>query len=250
MGLYRWIILALAALAIADGVALCSLRGVWRWELPRAWAILIARVVSLAGLAVVVAASVWAFEAPHIGFAITPYVGFAFGFAYVLFGFSEVSIVRPSRCALPDGGQFRIRTAVSADVDGLMRIFGQLTVLEVRSRFPAGAMPSRDTVQREVTSGNVLVAALPSEEPIGEAVYETAGANALAIMCSVAPTQRGRGVASALIDAVADRAPAMGADRLTASVLAGNSPAHELLNRRGWTFLRWEGDRAEYELTL
>jgi GNAT superfamily N-acetyltransferase len=131
-----------------------------------------------------------------------------------------------------------VRLAVSADLDAVAGLFDLYRRFQKQASDPAAA---RAFIGERLERGeSVIFLAEDAGRPLGFAQlfpsFSSVGMTRTFILNDLYVTAdaRGRGVASALLDAAAEFAQGEGASRLMLLVATDNSPAEALYIREGW----------------
>ena len=145
---------------------------------------------------------------------------------------------------LVDGRTVWLREAGPADVPAIARLFTELSREAFRSRFLSG-QPSPDLVSGlariDVRPGMVCIiadtaagSAAGPGQLAAEARYVPIGDGAAELALTVLDSYQGAGLGRLLLDALAERAPASGIERLRAIVNLSNARMLHLLAPYGW----------------
>jgi RimJ/RimL family protein N-acetyltransferase len=141
------------------------------------------------------------------------------------------------RVRLRDGGSVLLRPLVGGEVAVLQTVFGGLSTRSRRQRFlvPMPRLPSGHRRALADVDGHRHVAwvALVDGVPVGICRYVTTARDAAELAFEVVDAQQGRGIASALVDAVTTVARARGITWLEATVEPGNLASEAVLARVG-----------------
>ena len=138
---------------------------------------------------------------------------------------------------LRDGGSALLRPLVGGEVSVLETVFEGLSTRSRRQRFlvPMPRLPSSHRRALADVDGQRHVAwvALVDGEPVGICRYVTTGPGAAELAFEVADAHQGRGIASALVDAVTTVALSRGITWMEATVEPGNLASEAVLARVG-----------------
>ena len=138
---------------------------------------------------------------------------------------------------LRDGGSVLLRPLVGGEVAVLETVFEGLSTRSRRQRFlvPMPRLPSGHRRALADVDGHRHVAwvALVDGEPVGICRYVTTAPDAAELAFEVVDAQQGRGIASALVDAVTTVARARGITWIEATVESGNLASEAVLARVG-----------------
>jgi RimJ/RimL family protein N-acetyltransferase len=157
---------------------------------------------------------------------------------------------------LRDGTRVLIRPIEPADREALADGFERLSP---ESRYLRFLTPMRELGERELAYLTevdqhrhvALVAQLPeSGEGVGVARFVRTAAGEAEPAVAVADAWQGRGIGTALLDALADRAREEGIERFRALVLAHNTDAIAVLERLGSSRVEHHGREVEVEVAL
>jgi GNAT superfamily N-acetyltransferase len=159
---------------------------------------------------------------------------------------------------LRDGSRAVLRPIRADDREGIRRGFEELSEDSRYRRFfsPAPKLtPAQLTYLTDVDHHDheAVVAEAPDGTPMGVARYVRVEPDSSTAEVAVAVIDRhqGKGVASALLDRLAERAQDEGVDRFTATALATNDEVIELLSRMGpTTTAPSQGGVVEMEIEL
>lgn len=149
----------------------------------------------------------------------------------------------PRQVTLRSGDRVLIRPIRREDKDGLLDGFERLSPESRYRRFfspmnELGAGQVRYLTEVDHRTHEALIATDPSSgEWLGVArfVRSSTDPRAAEVAIAVIDSWQGRGLGTALLEALAARAPEEGVERFTASVLADNSPMLELFRHLGDT---------------
>ena len=138
---------------------------------------------------------------------------------------------------LRDGGSALLRPLVGGEVSVLETVFEGLSTRSRRQRFlvPMPRLPSSHRRALADVDGQRHVAwvALVDGGPVGICRYVTTGPGAAELAFEVADAHQGRGIASALVDAVTTVALSRGITWMEATVEPGNFASEAVLARVG-----------------
>lgn len=144
---------------------------------------------------------------------------------------------RPLSVRLANGGAATLRPLLRGEHHVLDHVFGGLSPRSRRQRFlvPMPRLPgaARRSLADVDGTRHVAWVALVGERPVGIARYIRTGAGAAEVAFEVVDDHQGRGIGSALLDALATVALADGVATLEASVEPDNHPSIRLLTRIG-----------------
>jgi GNAT superfamily N-acetyltransferase len=154
------------------------------------------------------------------------------------------SVVDPDRGAIPvrllDGGLARLRPLRAGEAGPLLDVFDGMSEMSRRHRFLVGINQlSRhmvDVLADVDGRSHVAWVATIAGRSAGVARYVRVRDKTAEVAMEVVEGDHGRGVGSALLDAVATVACSNGIARLTATVDPLNQPSLRLLNRLGLRF--------------
>ncbi len=132
----------------------------------------------------------------------------------------------------------RVRRARPEDVDAVVELF--VAVVD-EGRWLGTEPPVDRATQRERflehlngTARGAAVVAVAGEEIVGHARVDVAPYNVAGLGMMVAARWRGRGVGSALVDAIVDASRALGAHKIALQVWPHNVAARRLYRRHGF----------------
>jgi nucleotide-binding universal stress UspA family protein/GNAT superfamily N-acetyltransferase len=156
---------------------------------------------------------------------------------------------------LRDGSRVAIRPIEPDDRDGLRRAFERLSPTSRYRRFfgPMPQLSDRDLVfltRVDHHDHEALIAVASDGEGVGVARYVRTGDAIAEPAVAVIDDWHGRGVASALLDALSDRAREEGVTVFEAPVLATNAEAIRVLERLGRVTRRNEGREVVLRIAL
>ena len=138
---------------------------------------------------------------------------------------------------LRDGGSVLLRPLVAGEVSVLETVFEGLSTRSRRQRFlvPMPRLPSSHRRALADVDGRRHVAwvALADGVPVGICRYVTTGPGAAELAFEVADAHQGRGIASALVDAVTTVALSHGITWMEATAEPGNLASEAVLARVG-----------------
>ncbi|WP_416956635.1 GNAT family N-acetyltransferase [Nocardioides sp. T5] len=138
---------------------------------------------------------------------------------------------------LRDGGSLLLRPLVAGEVAVLETVFAGLSSRSRRQRFlvPMPRLPSGHRRALTDVDGDRHVAwvALVDGVPVGICRYVMTAPDAAELAFEVVDAQQGRGIASALVDAVTTVARARGITWMEATVESGNLASEAVLARVG-----------------
>jgi len=160
------------------------------------------------------------------------------------------------RVTLRDGSQIAIRPIEPADRDALAEGLRRLSPESRYRRFFASVtdLSARDLdyLTRVDHHDHEALVALDADTGggVGVARFVRTGDGCAEPAMVVADDWQGRGVATALLDALVDRAREEGVERFVAPVLAGNREAMRVLERLGRTTVRSAGREVELDIDL
>jgi nucleotide-binding universal stress UspA family protein len=160
------------------------------------------------------------------------------------------------RVKLRDGSQIAIRPIEPEDRDALAEGFERLSPESRFRRFFASVprLSGRDLeyLTRVDHRDHEALVALDADtgEGVGVARFVRTGPGQAEPAIVVVDDWQGRGVATALLDALVSRAREEGIERFVAPVLAGNVHAVRVLERLGTTTSRSEGREIELDIAL
>ncbi len=150
----------------------------------------------------------------------------------------------------PDKLRPCLRSVTAADAPAMGAFLHGLAPASRHHRFHGAVNPRSAALLRHLTvvDGHhhvAWVAVLPgdggAEQVVGEARYVRVGAREAELALSVADAWRGRGVANALLLALADHARQAGVQQLRAEVQPSNSRMQALLRRGGFGLMAGDG---------
>ena len=163
----------------------------------------------------------------------------------------------PRRRSIDHKRGVSIRPIERSDAAGLSEFYARLSPESSRRRFLSCGRRSERELARAFTghAGEGFVAILDEPGPddgavVAHASVQAVGDGSAEIAFAVADDLQGRGIGTALMDAVLQHARTAGLRRLTASLFAENVPMRRLLERAG---CRIAADRMELgieEITL
>ena len=156
---------------------------------------------------------------------------------------------------LRDGSAVDIRPIEPDDREALVRAFERLSPTSRYRRFfgPMPQLSSRDLdflTRVDHHDHEALVAVAPDGDGVGVARYVRTGDEVAEPAMAVIDDWQGRGVASALLGALVDRAREEGVRSFEAPVLASNEQAIHVLERLGDTTRRSEGSEVVLRIAL
>ena len=141
-------------------------------------------------------------------------------------------------CRLADGRMVTLRLASPDDVPAITRLYLGLSSESFYRRFYT-ARPSPELVAKfaSLRRGTVCFVAAPTADPgglVAEARYLPVAPGTAELALTVWHGYQGAGLGQQLLDALVERAPEDGLDRLRATVLLENTPMLRLLQHYGW----------------
>jgi RimJ/RimL family protein N-acetyltransferase/nucleotide-binding universal stress UspA family protein len=158
------------------------------------------------------------------------------------------------RIELHDGSSVLIRPIGPEDRGRLKDGFDRLSDESRYLRFQAPLSNLSDKQLSYLTEvdhhDHEALLALDRDEIVGVARFVRVAGGVAECAIVVADAWQGRGVASALLDRLVERAGEEGVERFTALVLAGNAEAVRLLERLGETEQRRVGSQVELDIAL
>ena len=156
--------------------------------------------------------------------------------------------------SLADGTRVLIRPIEPADREALAAGFDRLSP---ESRYLRFFGPMRELGAHELDyltrvdhRDHEALVAVVGDEGVGVARYVRTGPGEAEPAVTVADAWQRRGIGTALLDALADRAREEGVERFRALVLAQNADAIALLERLGTSRVVHHGRELEVEITL
>jgi RimJ/RimL family protein N-acetyltransferase len=144
------------------------------------------------------------------------------------------------RVRFADGGAVILRPLQDGEITVLETVFEGLSAQSRQQRFLV-PMPRLSGSARRVLAhvdghDHVAWVAMLDGQPVGISRYVRTGPDSAEIAFEVVDAEQGRGIGSALVDAVTTVAHANGISRLEATVEPGNRASTALLNRLGMRF--------------
>lgn len=149
------------------------------------------------------------------------------------------------RVPLRDGGSVLLRPLVNGEVSVLDGVFEGLSARSRQQRFLV-PMPRLPGAHRRALADvddrrHVAWVALVHGEPVGICRYVATAPDTAELAFEVVDAHQGRGIGSALVDAVTTVAHARGITRLEASVEPGNVASEAVLARVGVRLVPFDG---------
>lgn len=141
------------------------------------------------------------------------------------------------RVRLADGGAVILRPLRDGEIEVLETVFEGLSAQSRQQRFlvPMPRLPgsARAALTRVDGHDHVAWVAMLDGLPVGICRYVRTGPDSAEIAFEVVDAEQGRGIGSALVDAVVTVAHASGITRLEATVEPGNNVSVAMLGRLG-----------------